>query len=168
MLGWLVGDRDGKKLGSGWDPVNTIPTLSQPGPFQTFAPGDFDIRNQGVQPPTQTNNTQNIEPLQVLSFNGWSRKDLEFVNTMALLHISPSPCWNLTVLLHISPKWLKSHSTAAHFTKMAETSQHCCTHHQAAKYWNLTARLQISPKCCLHTTTLFTIAAEISQCCCKF
>ena len=36
-LGWLVGARDGKKLGSGWDPVNSIPTLSQPGPFQTFA-----------------------------------------------------------------------------------------------------------------------------------
>ena len=37
MLGWLVGARDGKKLGSSWDPVNSIPTLSQPGPFQTFA-----------------------------------------------------------------------------------------------------------------------------------
>jgi hypothetical protein len=36
-LGWLVGARDGKKLGSCWDPVNSIPTLSQPGPFQTFA-----------------------------------------------------------------------------------------------------------------------------------
>ena len=24
-------------MGSGWDPVNSIPTLSQPGPFQTFA-----------------------------------------------------------------------------------------------------------------------------------
>ena len=36
-LGWLVGARDGKKLGSGWDPVNFIPTLSQPGPFQSFA-----------------------------------------------------------------------------------------------------------------------------------
>ena len=36
-LGWLVGARDGKKLGSGWDPVNSIPTLSQPGPFQSFA-----------------------------------------------------------------------------------------------------------------------------------
>ena len=36
-LRWLVGARDGKKLGSGWDPVNSIPTLSQPGPFQTFA-----------------------------------------------------------------------------------------------------------------------------------
>ena len=36
-LGWLVGARDGKKLGSGWDPENSIPTLSQPGPFQTFA-----------------------------------------------------------------------------------------------------------------------------------
>ena len=36
-LGWLVGDRDGKKLGSGWDPKNSIPTLSQPGPFQAFA-----------------------------------------------------------------------------------------------------------------------------------
>ena len=36
-LGWLVGARDGKKLGYGWDPVNSIPTLSQPGPFQTFA-----------------------------------------------------------------------------------------------------------------------------------
>ena len=35
-VGWLVGARDGKKLGSGWDPVNSIPTLSQPGPFQTF------------------------------------------------------------------------------------------------------------------------------------
>ena len=37
MLGWLVEARDGKKLGSSWDPVNSIPTLSQPGPFQTFA-----------------------------------------------------------------------------------------------------------------------------------
>ena len=36
-LGWLVGARDGKKLGSSRDPVNSIPTLSQPGPFQTFA-----------------------------------------------------------------------------------------------------------------------------------
>ena len=36
-LGWLVRARDGKKLGSGWDPVNSIPTLSQPGPFQSFA-----------------------------------------------------------------------------------------------------------------------------------
>ena len=36
-LGWLVGARDGKKLGSGWDSVNSIPILSQPGPFQTFA-----------------------------------------------------------------------------------------------------------------------------------
>ena len=36
-LGWLVGARDGKKLGSSWDLVNSIPTLSQPGPFQTFA-----------------------------------------------------------------------------------------------------------------------------------
>ena len=36
-LGWLVGAGDGKKLGSCWDPVNSIPTLSQPGPFQTFA-----------------------------------------------------------------------------------------------------------------------------------
>ena len=36
-LGWLAGARDGKKLGSSWDPVNYIPTLSQPGPFQTFA-----------------------------------------------------------------------------------------------------------------------------------
>ena len=37
MLGWLVGARDGKKLGSSWDPVNSIPTLSQTGPFQSFA-----------------------------------------------------------------------------------------------------------------------------------
>ena len=36
-LGWLVGARDGKKLGSSRDPVNSIPTLSQPRPFQTFA-----------------------------------------------------------------------------------------------------------------------------------
>ena len=36
-LGWLVRARDGKKFGSGWDPVNYIPTLSQPGLFQTFA-----------------------------------------------------------------------------------------------------------------------------------
>ena len=36
-LGWLVGARDGKKLESGWDPLKSIPTLSQPGPFQTFA-----------------------------------------------------------------------------------------------------------------------------------
>ena len=36
-LGWLVWARDGKKLGSSWDPVNSIPTLSQPGPFQSFA-----------------------------------------------------------------------------------------------------------------------------------
>ena len=36
-LGWLVGARDGKKLGSSWDPVNSIPTLYQPGPFQSFA-----------------------------------------------------------------------------------------------------------------------------------
>ena len=36
-LEWLVGARDGKKLGSIWDPVNSIPTLSQQGPFQTFA-----------------------------------------------------------------------------------------------------------------------------------
>ena len=35
-LGWLVGARDGKKLGSSWDQVNYIPTLSQPGLFQTF------------------------------------------------------------------------------------------------------------------------------------
>ena len=39
-LGWLVGARDGKKLGSSWDPVNSIPTLSQPGPFQSFAQRD--------------------------------------------------------------------------------------------------------------------------------
>ena len=37
-LGWLVGARDCKKLGSGWDPVNSIPTLSQLGPSQTFVP----------------------------------------------------------------------------------------------------------------------------------
>ena len=36
-LGWLIGARDGKKLGSGWDLENSIPTLSQPGLFQTFA-----------------------------------------------------------------------------------------------------------------------------------
>ena len=36
-LEWLVGARDGKKLGSGWDPENSIPTLFQPGQFQTFA-----------------------------------------------------------------------------------------------------------------------------------
>ena len=37
MLGLLVGERDCKKLGSGWDSVNSLPTLSQPGPFQNFA-----------------------------------------------------------------------------------------------------------------------------------
>ena len=31
-LGWLVGARDGKKLGSGWDPENSIPT----GPVPNF------------------------------------------------------------------------------------------------------------------------------------
>ena len=31
-LGWLVGARE-----SSWDPANSIPTLSQPGPFQSFA-----------------------------------------------------------------------------------------------------------------------------------
>ena len=36
-LGWLVGARDGKKFGSSLDPMNSIPTLSQPGLFQTFA-----------------------------------------------------------------------------------------------------------------------------------
>ena len=36
-LGWSVGAMDGKKWGSGWDPLNYIPTLSQPGSFQTFA-----------------------------------------------------------------------------------------------------------------------------------
>ena len=46
-LGWLVGARDGKKLGSGWDPVNSIPTLSQPGPFQSFAHNlEFGLFNQ--------------------------------------------------------------------------------------------------------------------------
>ena len=40
MLGWLVLARDGKKLGPSWDSVNSIPTLSQPGPFQTFAGWD--------------------------------------------------------------------------------------------------------------------------------
>ena len=35
-LGWLVGARDGEKLGSGWDPVNSIPTLSPPGSFQSL------------------------------------------------------------------------------------------------------------------------------------
>ena len=33
-LGWLA--RDGKKLGSIWDPVNSIQTLSQLGLFQTI------------------------------------------------------------------------------------------------------------------------------------
>ena len=32
-----LGARDGKKLGFGWDPVNSIPTLFQPGPFQSFS-----------------------------------------------------------------------------------------------------------------------------------
>ena len=36
-LGWLVGARDGKKLGTLWDHANSIPTLSQPGLFQSFA-----------------------------------------------------------------------------------------------------------------------------------
>ena len=36
-LGMLVGARDGKKLGSSWDPVNFIQTLSKLGPFQTYA-----------------------------------------------------------------------------------------------------------------------------------
>ena len=36
MLGWLVQARDGKKLESGWDLANSIPTLSQLGQFQTF------------------------------------------------------------------------------------------------------------------------------------
>ena len=36
-LEWLVGARDGKKLWSSWDPVNFIPTLTQPGPLQSFA-----------------------------------------------------------------------------------------------------------------------------------
>ena len=36
-IGLLVGARDGKKLGSSWDPVNSTPSLSKPGPFQTFA-----------------------------------------------------------------------------------------------------------------------------------
>ena len=36
-LGWLGGARDCKKLGSGWDLVNSIPTLSKLGLFQTFA-----------------------------------------------------------------------------------------------------------------------------------
>ena len=36
-LGWLVGVRDDKKMGSGGDLVNFIPTLSQPGSFQSFA-----------------------------------------------------------------------------------------------------------------------------------
>ena len=35
-LGWLVRAKDGKKLGFGWDPVNSIPTLSQSDLFQTF------------------------------------------------------------------------------------------------------------------------------------
>ena len=43
-LGWLVGARDGKKLGSGWDLVNSIPNLSQPGPFQTFARPGLPLR----------------------------------------------------------------------------------------------------------------------------
>ena len=30
-LGWLVRAKNGKKLGSGWDLVNSFPTLSQPG-----------------------------------------------------------------------------------------------------------------------------------------
>ena len=34
-LGWLVGARVGKKFGSSWDSLNSIPALSQPGPFQT-------------------------------------------------------------------------------------------------------------------------------------
>ena len=34
MLGWLVGARDGKKLRSSWDPVNSIPTE----PFKLFLP----------------------------------------------------------------------------------------------------------------------------------
>ena len=34
MLGWLVGARDGKRLRSSWDPVNSIPT----GPFKLFPP----------------------------------------------------------------------------------------------------------------------------------
>ena len=29
--------RDGKKLGLSWDPLTSVPTLSQPGLFQTFA-----------------------------------------------------------------------------------------------------------------------------------
>ena len=33
----LVGARDGKKLGLSWDPVTSIPTLSQPRMFQAFA-----------------------------------------------------------------------------------------------------------------------------------
>ena len=36
-LRWLVRAREGKKLGSCWDPVNSIPTLSQPCLFQSFA-----------------------------------------------------------------------------------------------------------------------------------
>ena len=40
-LGWLVRARDGKKLGSSWDSVKFIPTLSQPGPFQSFAETNY-------------------------------------------------------------------------------------------------------------------------------
>ena len=46
-VGWLIGARDGQKLGSGWDPVYFIPTLSQPGPFQTFAEGNFRKTDKG-------------------------------------------------------------------------------------------------------------------------
>ena len=40
---WLVRARDGKKLGLSWDPLTSIPTLSQPGMFQTFAKYYFPI-----------------------------------------------------------------------------------------------------------------------------
>ena len=41
-LGWLVGARDGKKLGSGWDPVNYIPTGPVPN-FCHYRPWNVDI-----------------------------------------------------------------------------------------------------------------------------
>ena len=46
-LGWLVGARDGKKMRSHWDPVNSIPTLSQPGLFQSFAGEGEEFRARG-------------------------------------------------------------------------------------------------------------------------
>ena len=36
-LGRLAEARDGKNLGSDWDPLNTLRTLFQLDPFQTFA-----------------------------------------------------------------------------------------------------------------------------------